>query len=99
MSTEEVIKTKLQELSPVHLEILNESHMHAGPATDSHFKLVVVSEAFESVRTVARHQKLYKILAQELQGPVHALSLLLYTPEEWQQAEVPNSPNCMGKGQ
>lgn len=99
VSTQKIIEEKLQELNPTHVEIINESHMHAGPATDSHFKLVVVSEAFESVRTVARHQKLYKILAQELQGPVHALSLFLYTPEEWQQVEVPSSPNCMGVGQ
>jgi len=99
VSTQKIIEEKLQELNPTHVEIINESHMHAGPATDSHFKLIVVSEAFESVRTVARHQKLYKILAQELQGPVHALSLFLYTPEEWQQVEVPNSPSCMGAGQ
>ena len=98
MSTQQNIQEKLQELTPAHVEIINESHMHAGPATDSHFKLVVVSDVFNGVRTVARHQKLYKMLAEELQGPVHALSLLLYTPEEWQQAEVPNSPNCMGKG-
>lgn len=98
MSIQQKIQEKLQELTPVHVEIINESHMHAGPATDSHFKLVVVSDEFNGVRSVARHQKLYKILAEELQGPVHALSLLLYTPEEWQQAEVPSSPNCMGKG-
>lgn len=99
MSIQERIQEKLQELNPVHVEIFNESHMHAGPASDSHFKLIVVSEAFVGVRTVARHQKVYKILAQELQGPVHALSLFLYAPEEWQQAEVPSSPSCMGAGQ
>lgn len=98
MSIQERIQEKLQELNPVHVEIFNESHMHAGPASDSHFKLIVVSEAFAGVRTVARHQKLYKMLAQELQGPVHALSLFLYTPDEWQQVEIPNSPNCMGQG-
>ena len=99
MSLESTIKQKLQELNPTHVEIINESHMHSGPATDSHFKLVVVSTEFENVRAVARHQRLYKMFSEELQGQVHALSLFLYTPEEWQQAEVPSSPNCRGLGQ
>lgn len=99
MSLESTIKQKLQELNPTHVEIINESHMHSGPATDSHFKLVVVSTEFENVRAVARHQRLYKMFAEELQGQVHALSLFLYAPEEWQQAEVPSSPNCRGLGQ
>lgn len=99
MSTQKTMEEKLQALEPEHLEIINESHLHAGPASDSHFKLVVVSNAFAGVRKVARHQKLYKMLASELQGPVHALSLFLYTPDEWQQADVPNSPNCQGAGQ
>src|SRR5690554_7555960 len=96
MSLESTIKQKLQELNPTHVEIINESHMHSGPATDSHFKLVVVSTEFENVRAVARHQRLYKMFAEELQGQVHALSLFLYTPEEWQQAEVPSSPTGRG---
>ncbi|MFY9178216.1 MAG: BolA/IbaG family iron-sulfur metabolism protein [Venatoribacter sp.] len=98
MSIAETIKAKLQELAPLHLELQNESHMHAAQALDSHYKLVLVSEAFSGVRTVARHQKVYALLAEELRGPVHALALHLYDPQEWQQTSVPKSPNCMGHG-
>lgn len=96
---EQQIESKLQGGLPVsHLVIENESHMHAGPATDSHFKLVVVSEAFDSVRLVARHQMVYKLLADELAGPVHALALHLYTEAEWtaKGEVIPTSPKCKG---
>jgi BolA protein len=83
-----------QALNPELLQLENESHMHAGPRTDSHFKLVVVADAFEGLTKVKRHQRLYQLLADELQGPVHALALHLYTPSEWGQSEVPDSPLC-----
>ena len=83
-------------IQPLHLELLNESHMHAGPRTDSHFKLVAVATAFEGLTKVRRHQLLYRLLADELAGPVHALALHLYTPAEWEQQAVPASPLCAG---
>ena len=94
---EQQLEQKLHTLTPDFLQIINESHLHSGPATDSHFKVTLVSSAFDGVRTVARHQKVYGILAEELQGPVHALALHLYSPEEWRSMEqVPASPNCLG---
>ncbi|WP_420590330.1 BolA family protein [Bacterioplanoides sp.] len=97
VSVEQTISSKLQPLEPEHLEIANESHMHSGPATDSHFKLTVVSDQFDGKRPVARHQLVYGLLADELAGPVHALALHLYTPQEWQQSgQAPDSPNCRG---
>lgn len=96
MAVAESLQAKLAVLNPVHLELINESHMHAGPATDSHFKLILVSDAFNGLRAVARHQKVYALVAEELAGPVHALALHLYTPEEWKSAEVPASPRCQG---
>lgn len=47
---------------------------------------------------VRRHQAIYKVLAEELAGPVHALALHLYSPEEWEATghTAPESPNCMG---
>lgn len=85
--------------APQHLELVNESHMHAGPATESHFKLVLVSPVFEGLSKVRRHQAVYRVLAEELAGPVHALALHLYTPDEWASrlASVPASPQCAGK--
>lgn len=96
MSIADDMRSQLAVLNPLHLELINESHMHAGPATDSHFKLVLVSADFAGLRPVARHQKVYALLSEALAGPVHALALHLYTPEEWQQASVPASPSCQG---
>jgi BolA protein len=70
--------------------------MHSVPEnSETHFKVVLVSDAFEAKRAVARHQKVYKLLDEELKQGVHALSLHLYTLQEW-QGESPDSPNCMG---
>ena len=85
-------------LAPTILELANESHMHSvPPGSESHFKLLVVSDAFNGQRKVARHQRLYALLAEQLAGPVHALALHTHTPEEWQAlGSVPDSPNCLG---
>ncbi len=81
-----------------HYELLNESHMHAGPATDSHFKLILVSPDFTGLSLVKRHQSVYKVLAEELAGAVHALALHTHTDTEWSELEntVPKSPQCLG---
>lgn len=86
-------------LSPVYLEVLDESHMHnVPPGAQSHFKVTVVTSDFENVRRVPRHQKVNGLLAEALQGPVHALALHTYTPEEWEArgGSVNASPNCLG---
>lgn len=88
-----------QSLQPVYLEVANESHQHSVPAnSETHFKVVLVSEMFEGRRQVARHQQVYAALAAQLAGPVHALALHTYTPAEWtaRQADAPASPNCLG---
>lgn len=93
------IERKLQDqLSPAYLQVENESHMHSVPEnSETHFKVVIASDAFEGVRKVARHQTIYGILSEELAGEVHALALHTYTPAEWQdQQQAPASPNCMG---
>lgn len=97
MSVKESIESKLKaELGPEFLEVLNESHMHSVPPnSETHFKVTLVSQQFESKRSVARHQMVYKTLAEELAGPVHALAIHTYTPEEW-PGQAPDSPNCKG---
>jgi len=90
-----IILEKIQNaLAPHHVDLQNESHMHAGPATESHFKLVVVSDGFEGLGKVKRHQQVYRLLKDELEGPVHALALHLYTQAEWKLTQVPESPKC-----
>lgn len=92
------IEDKLKsELEPQHLQVVNESHMHSGPATESHFKVTLVSEHFSRLRPVKRHQLVYSILNDELTDGVHALALHLYTPQEWQaKGAAPSSPDCRG---
>lgn len=79
------------------MELLNESHMHAGPAAESHFKLTLVSSDFNDVSKVKRQQSVYKALS-ELMPQFHALALHTYTPAEWQSNEqaIPASPKCGG---
>ncbi|MCS5595061.1 MAG: BolA/IbaG family iron-sulfur metabolism protein [Porticoccaceae bacterium] len=97
---EQAIVTKLsRDLDPSTLEVTNESFMHSVPeGSESHFKLVVVSEKFESKRLVQRHQMIYALLRDELAGPVHALAIHTYTSKEWQAKEgsAPDSPKCHG---
>ena len=100
MSIQSVIEQKLQtEFNPQQLEVTNESFMHnVPPGSETHFKVVLVSDAFAGKRPVARHQAVYKALAEELAGPVHALALHTYTGAEWQEAAqaAPDSPQCRG---
>lgn len=89
MSVQTTIENKLnQQLKPHFLEVINQSHEHAGHLhgdVDSHFKIVIVANAFNGKRMVSRHQMIYKILAEELESPVHALVLKTLTQEEWQK--------------
>ena len=100
MIVQSVIETKLRNVfAPAHLAVMNESHMHSVPPnSETHFKVVVVSDAFEGKRLVARHQAVNATLADELAGPVHALSIQAHTPEEWTKrgGAVLDSPDCMG---
>lgn len=99
---QEIIETKLHnELNPIHLDVVNESYMHNVPAgSESHFKVVVVSEVFEGLRLIARHRKVNQILSEELANNIHALSMHTFTQKEWQAQydSVPESPMCMGGG-
>ena len=100
MRMQQTIERKLAAaFAPLHLEVQNESHQHSVPeGSESHFRVVLVSAAFAGKRSVARHQEVYRLLAAELAGGVHALALHTYTPEEWAEraAAAPASPACMG---
>jgi BolA protein len=102
MGMQQIIDNKLrQDLAIQILTIENESHLHRGPASDSHFKVVVVSDDFEGKRPVARHQMIYGLLNEEFEGAaIHALVLHLYTADEWRArgGEVPVSAPCGGGG-
>lgn len=97
---EQLVKDNLK---PVYLEIENESSMHSGffEGKESHFKVTVVSDQFESVRLVQRHQKIYQLVSELLtanDGNIHALALHTFTPTEWNENESSlKSPLCASK--
>ena len=100
MSMQNLIEEKLTKaLNPEVLEVVNESHMHSGPATESHFKVVAVSQAFEGKMLIARHRMINQALADEL-GQIHALALHTMTPDEYfeKAGKVADSPRCEGGG-
>ena len=108
MSIQQQIEQKLQALAPQWLQVDNESHMHHVPAnSETHFRVVMVSSAFDGQRLIDRQRTIHAALADELAGGVHALGLRLFTPEEWQKKEsqkesqtrqhdIQPTPNCRG---
>lgn len=100
MNTESTIEQKLRsQLQPSHLDVINESHMHSVPAnSETHFKIVIATDAFEGETLIKRHRTINKLLAEELAGGVHALALHTMTPQEWEKKQgiVAGSPKCLG---
>ncbi len=91
----ERIRVALAALSPSHLEVLDESHMHSR-GLETHYKAVVASSAFEGLSAVRRHQAVYAAMGP-LMAELHALALHTYTPDEWTAlGAAPASPRCMG---
>ncbi len=100
MTTQAIIEQKVTSgLDCSFLDLTNESHMHNVPRdSESHFRLVVVSDEFENKNLVARHRTINKLLAAELAGSVHALALHTFTTEEWRARgeSAQQSPDCLG---
>lgn len=83
-----------------HLDVVDESHLHAVPAgAQTHFKIIMVCDVFLGRTRVQRQQDLMSLLKAEFQTGLHALSLQLLTPEEWdkQKGQVISSPECIKK--
>ena len=88
MSVKDRIEKRLMTaLQPQSLLVVDESHLHAGhagarPQGETHFRLYIVSSAFENKGRMERHRAVNKILAEELAGPVHALAIHASAPGE-----------------
>jgi len=88
MTAEQTMREKLMvALRPTRLDVINESHLHAGhrssPGTgESHFRLLIVSPAFAGKSRVERQRMVNDALAEELKGRVHALAMKTYAPGE-----------------
>jgi BolA protein len=96
---QEAIHQKLEkEFAPIHLEVINESFMHNVPkGSESHFKVVIASAAFDSMKLLERHRAVNALLEQELRTKVHALSIVAKTTKQWAKKKVVEpSPKCLG---
>ena len=86
MSVAQTIRQKLEDaFAPERLEIVDQSHLHLGHAGapeggESHFQVEIVSPAFAGKGRVERQRMVYACLADELAGPVHALSVTASAP-------------------
>jgi BolA protein len=96
MSISSAIEKKLTEaLKPERLAVVNESHLHAGHhhvesghhatfdgSGETHFRIRVVSSAFEGMSRIDRHRTVNELLAEELRAGVHALAIEPAAPGE-----------------
>jgi len=83
----QAVEDQLKEaFAPIHFEMIDNSWKHAGHAGNamggSHLDIRMVSEKFEGANTIKRHRMVHTVLKELMQGPVHALELLLKTPNE-----------------
>ena len=84
-----------------HLEVSDESGGHNVPkGAESHFKVVLVSEAFDGVTRINRHRQVNALRQSEFDGGMHALAVHAYTADEWRarHGNAPMSPPCAGGG-
>ena len=88
MNTKGSITNRLREaFSPKSLEVSDESHLHEGhaghrPGGETHFRVYIVSAAFEGKSRIERHRMINSTLAAELAGGVHALAIKAEAPGE-----------------
>jgi BolA protein len=94
MSTKAAIINKLREsFMPESLDVADESHLHEGhsghrPGGETHFRVYIVSPAFEGKSRVERHRMVNTALEAELKGSVHALAIMAKAPGETAPGET-----------
>lgn len=77
----ELVTDRLKALHPTHYELIDESHLHAGHAGAStgasHFRLIIGSDQFEGLSTLAKHRLVYEHVQDLIPYPIHALAIEL----------------------
>ncbi|ABI87455.1 bolA-like family protein [Burkholderia ambifaria AMMD] len=78
-------------LAPLSLTVRDDSAQHAGhagAAAGGHYTVTIVSAAFAGKPRVARHRLVYDALADAMQRGIHALAIVAYTPEEFNESSI-----------
>jgi BolA protein len=84
-ATVELLRQRLAALEPLSIEIIDDSHRHAGHAgarDGGHYNLRIVSAAFAGQGTMARHRMVYAAAGDLMRGQIHALSIAAFAPDE-----------------
>jgi BolA protein len=80
------LRERLQALAPDHLELVDDSHRHAGHAGAAdgrgHFSVLVVSKRFDGLSTLRRHRLVYDTVGDMMLTDIHALSIQAFAPGE-----------------
>ena len=80
------MRARLDVLEPVQVEIIDESHKHAGHAGardgGGHYVLNIASARFAGCNTVARHRMIYSALGELMKREINALTIQAHTPDE-----------------
>ena len=88
MSRIEQMRTMLATFQPTQIEIVDDSHKHAGHegarSGGGHYTLHIVSTQFSGKPTLARHRMIYSALGEMMKHDIHALNIKAYTPQELQ---------------
>jgi BolA protein len=86
MNTVDTLRSRMAALEPSQLEIIDESHLHAGHAGardgGGHFRMTIVSPRFAGVRTMERHRLVYDAAGDLMKRQIHALSITAKAPDE-----------------
>lgn len=96
------IENHIQEhFKPQFLDVINESSQHRVPdSAETHFKLVVVAQPFEGQSRIQRQRLILQLLKQEFSQGLHACSMSLYSPSEWEKnPAIIHSPACAHKSE
>lgn len=82
------MRAMLASMQPVQLEIIDDSHKHAGHegarSGGGHYSMYIVSSQFAGKNTLARHRMIYSALGEMMKHDIHAMNIKAYTPEELQ---------------
>lgn len=95
MANEAIAEKLKSTLSASEIEIIDNSWQHAGhmamanvnEASGTHLAIRIISEQFEGLNLIKRHQAVHQVLKEDFAKQLHALELKTYTPQEWAQKQ------------